>query len=322
VEAPRAGDRACTLQHGYENFEKGAVFVRRHGQTVRPDQLEVASLEDRFASKQEPEVGLIVQRRDEPSRELKLLAIDTAAREAWVAEEERHLLASLPQPKPSSPMDIYTGTDFLSRSNSLSGDRRSKDRFREQVSTYMDRAALRWAVLLYQASFTREDNAVLLSLKNNTPENYADVRIVVTLPADLTGFASLADVEGEYDPPERPLMYGDDTITGLIEDAPWLHPLEVPDRAAPEVEADRSLEPNQLVFSVPIVRPKYEIKLPLAFVLDSAQESLGQVRQFSWSLTTRSHAGDANGVIRYRIADNPINLASTVAHLQAVEDEF
>jgi hypothetical protein len=311
VEASRAGDRACTLQHGYENFEKGAVFVRRHGQTVRPDQIEVAALEDRFAAHHEATIGLVLERDDEPSRELKLLAIDDASRAEWIRNEEAGLLASLPTPpQPRPPGSIGALAAGLGSLPSFSMESRSKDGFREEVANYVEHADTRWYRLLAEKSFERQDSALVLRLKNTTSENYSDVEVIVDVPAGLRAYDSLSDLEDELHPPEPPEPWGTSIIRGIYDHAPDLsHLIRKPE---PEVEADRDGEPIQVIFTVPAVRPKESISLPLAFVLSGDEAIMGQTVEFRWSLTTRSTSGTADDNFRYRIADNPINHAPSL----------
>jgi hypothetical protein len=50
VEAPRLGDRICTLSKGHDRMMAGRVFTRRQGQTVEASPDEIRMLEERFAA--------------------------------------------------------------------------------------------------------------------------------------------------------------------------------------------------------------------------------------------------------------------------------
>jgi hypothetical protein len=89
----------------------------------------------------------------------------------------------------------------------------------------------------------------------------------------------------------------------------------------PTVEANLDSSPPTVVFRVPEVRPVETIVLPPFFVLGGNNEDLRQVRGFKWTHTTRSHDGDATGVIRYQVAANPVDHSNAVWLDRFADDE-
>jgi hypothetical protein len=317
VEAPRPGDRIRTLRKTYGNFALGTVFVRRHGQTEQADPIELRSLEDRRAAKADHHVGLLIERADEPSRPLRLLVTDESARASWIASEESSLLNTLPPP-PNRSDPFSSLMSFQTPTNVGLGDRRGEDGFHEEVAEYVRNADRRWYFLLCARGFERGVNGAQLVLRNETKENYSEVRVVLSVPDDLTCWSSAEDLKGHAQPPDRPLPYGADTIGNFASALVPRGALRQHVQTEPEVEASRTPK-AEVVFTIPQVRPGYTIELPHFFVLGNDAKALGEVREFRWSLTTRSHSGDAEGTIRYTIAPNPIDLAPEIATDQTLE---
>lgn len=325
VERPKQGDRICTLQKGYNQIKKGAIFVRRHGQTETADPDEIMLLEDRFSSVAEEQLALEVVRADEPSRQLKLVVMDEAAEAAWIREEEDRLLGSLPAPRRRrDTFDALTSIHDFSPPeipSFLSGDSRSQDAIRDEVSDYIEAAGRRWRLLNYEKAVERNDNAILLELRNTSRHNYESVRIVLTAPPSLVTCATLEEIAEGLGAPEPPELFGELRYSPVILPDSVLNSLAHSDSSRPSVYADFDAMPPTAVFSVPEVRSGDYIKLPAVYLLGGSDEDLGETRELSWKLTTRSHDGDATGIIRYEISPNPIDHSTAVAMDRYAEDE-
>jgi hypothetical protein len=216
IEAPRDGDPMFTLQKTYENAKAGRVFVRRNGKTVEAEPGEIRALEARRLSER-PKVELAVERTD--ATPLHAVGFTTEAAERFARKEHDRLLAPL-QPPPERSVSGFTGimhVQELTRiqepvSFAMSGDRRSKDEFRQEVEDYVSEPRALYRAVLTEAAIETRVAVLRLAVANPTARNFEGVQVEATFPAGV--FVSLYEheVRAALDVPDRPEVWGERTF--------------------------------------------------------------------------------------------------------------
>jgi hypothetical protein len=171
MDPPHLGDNIHVLRKDLDRYKAGAVFIRRHGQTIQADADEMAMLQRRLLAR-EPQIELAV--------ESVVSAIETMpdfqrAINRWASVERFRMVASRRQAEPSAA--------YFAESR----DDRTVEQHEDEIHTYLAKAkqVLRDRGLW---SLARHRPAMLaLQLLNRGARNYAQVGVVLTIKSAVVG---------------------------------------------------------------------------------------------------------------------------------------
>lgn len=294
VEAPRAGDPICTLQHTYERFKAGRIFVRRGGTTGEANPAEVRALESRLRSAA-PEVELEVSLVGDPG--LVPVVLSEEAQEAWVQHElERYKRAQeANQPQPRHPLAIIPSIDL--------GDHRSNSEYVAEVNPYLERASVRWRALAQRSAIQRGLGRLQLELRNPTRGNWERVQLELHLPAGVEVYFDDEEPFEVLDAPQPPKEYGNATILDLPSVTAEIPRVDLFER--PSVERQRS--ELTVRFAPEHLRPGAAVRLdPVHLLIEGSlpRPSL----EIGWRATSTSATGWAEGALHVPLAEQPVDI--------------
>lgn len=294
VEAPRAGDPICTLQHTYERFKAGRIFVRRGGTTGEANPAEVRALESRLRSAV-PEVELEVSLVGDPG--LVPVVFSEEAREAWVQHEfERYRRAQeANQPQPRSPLAIPS---------IALGDRRSNSEYIAEVNPYLECAGLRWRALAERSAIQRGLGRLHLELRNPTRGNWERVQLELHPPAGVEAYFDDGEPFEVLDAPQPPEEYGNATILDLSRVTPIP---KVDNFEHHSVERQRS--ELTVRFAPEHLRPGAAVRLDPVHLLIEGYRGEGEaLLEVGWRATSTSATGWAEGALHVPLAQQPVDI--------------
>lgn len=292
VEAPVAGDRICTLQHGFDRTPAGRIFLRRGGKTSEASPAEISRLEARLIRGQaDIEVTL---EAEVVGDELSALALPDAAFERWRDHEEEDLVNSLPPaPSRSDPFSITPP--------SLIVDTRSRNEFVAEIDDYLQGSKRRWLSLAYREAMDARLAVVQLAIVNPGSRNFPATQVELNLPTGVLAFVDKSDPDVVFDPPRRPSRYG--TIPRLTA----LDGLAAPARNAHEVDF-RSGD-GVVRFSPVDVRPGRRHQLP-ELHMGIPAERAGGTLTMTWRATSTGATSWTDGSLEFSVADQPAVLTA------------
>lgn len=212
VEPPRWGDPIRTLRKAFDNFEDGAVFVRRPGGCHRASTDEMQMLQTRFSRQSEwPPLGISVEVLSGP---LPVLDVEDGYISRWLDSERERLLSPLSELNRPTVQDIEKDLDQLPANRASlirsafvqhQSEQRSREEFRTSVEEYMEECRKVFPAVA-GAAFVKQTRAVLaVALRNPTAKNVPAVELELRLSGPVFSFdEDLADIEL----PEAPRAWG------------------------------------------------------------------------------------------------------------------
>ncbi len=278
VEAPQQGDPIFTLRKAFDEFEKGAVFVRGNGRTARPTPEETARLTQRAASAG-LRVDVSVQWRRPPL--LRALAPSDERAGAWVEAEAVRL---------ERPPERST-----TRYSSIIGrDRRPPQAYDAAVARYLEYARFWLRLLACKACVEREVAVLDLRIENGTDANFPASQVTLQLPADVVAFLDVRDVEEAMADVAPPLAWGQDNFTRI---APmYARGITIPGVSPPRGRVERDDDAVRVTLPPVHVRPGTPHDIDRVYLI-LPESFAGSSFEVAWRVTSTGASGDSTGTL-------------------------
>ena len=294
VEPPEPGDHIVAMLTDFQSHERGArgcrkgdVFIRRHGKTELAGQEDYDMLLQRFAASAARVSDISVQVLGAVTAEPVACGADAVA--ARCQRLEHALLEPLEQGaergKSSTP-----GLNF---------ENRSPEEYRRQVESYVTKVAPLLPAILRSAVVINRTPGLQLVVINETDQNFAGVRVEVTIEREVWAYRSAEDARPEM--PRPPRKWGSAPELNLP-GMNMVSRLDMPDLWGPSIDNSGSA---RIEFPDDDLRPNARVELdPIHLVCDAGLA--GEVLTGNWTATSST----ASGVVR---GEFPIQVPSNVA---------
>ena len=292
VKSPRDGDPIFTLQTTYNNFEAGAIFVRRNAMTERATPREVARLAER-ASARGGRLDLGVTWETEP--ELHAVTYDQAALEAYVAHETERLERFDLRPRgmfaASFPMNEI----------------RSAETYDADVAWYLQGLSDRISCHAAQLATDRGLAELSLALVNQTDLNFPSTLVTLRLPATLNAFFDTDDLDDVLEDTKPPTAWGRGRLGLMLPRHPPILPVAVADARQVRREEDA------VVVTLPAVDVRPQTRHPLTPVyLTLPADFAGTMLDIGWRATSTGVDGDIAGTLQASVEVEATDLSQTL----------
>jgi len=322
IEAPEWGDDIHTLQHGYQGFHAGWVFVRHPGRTDPASPQDMRMLSARLSRRPPQPVELRLLPPEEP-----ICRLDTSPEqvEAWLELERGRLLAPLQAEEMRRLAAEQRGrlgaaVNFIGIPGLLGATQRmvetmgglpglgrrveedrSPDEYRREIEEYLGEARPALVPATVRRFLTSDCCMFVLRGQNPTDRNLPGLRVELSFEEGVIPMTGI-DIDIEAELPVSPRAWGPRTEGGLF---PFHLPdfghvpglagmLSTPHFAAPRVEG------QTVIYSVGHLRPGQrfdEDSVPLLVTKADADETIAH-----WSATSTDIDGVAIGELRIPLA--------------------
>jgi hypothetical protein len=295
VEPPEPGHRIATLRRAFDNFEEGAVFVRRPGGSHRASTAELRRLVARESTSTLEPLRLVVEATVAPA----VYDSNDPALAEWLRRERQGLLSTL-EPKPSSPPTAEALQGLLARLGE-EPETRTADAFVAEVDDYLLECE---GTLLYAGlvELLEEGSVLTLVLKNPTNKNIPSVELRV----DFDGPAfSFDDVPEQPRFPTPPLPWGPRTrgLAGIstLDFGSLSSSLSLPAVNLPGPFRTNNHGSTTVEFDAIDLRPEASVVLesvPFLVRVDMGTDLVGK-----WRATSSAFDGVTSGEVLVRLED-------------------
>jgi hypothetical protein len=304
VDPPQWGDPIHPLRKESQDelgkqMRAGTIYIRRPGKSEQADGADIDMLTERSRAGG-ARLSISVELITPTVRALSEHAFSEEAREAELARWRTELLRDVP----AEPERLSIGPYGLDIPMPNLDEPRSPQRFRTEVSRYIEACGRRWPSLVAVSAAEADFSPLQFLVRNETEHVYEQVQVEVYAPLERSWIAlDGADARKRFAPPERPAAYGRH-LTGM---ASRIVPPGAASRRTVEVEEQATGQGQSssvlLRFEPLLVRP--HSSHPLTQVQLMLPPALAEVEiPLSWRATSVSTAGEVRGRLPLPVAAN------------------
>jgi schlafen family protein len=212
VEPPRLGDHAHPVRKTFNPsgpgpvLQEGTVFVRHQASTDPATAADIDMLSRRAAQRPGDELEVAVR----PASETSLRPVDLSpeAQAKYLEHEEARLLSPISRPRRTQLGLSPTMQNLLLGGSGGGGEYRSQEKYREEISEYLDQLRDTLPKILPARAFLHEVARLRLEVVNPTDTTFTKVRVEICLPPELRVEDWHGDARAEGELPKRPVPYG------------------------------------------------------------------------------------------------------------------
>ena len=284
VESPEGGDPIVAMRAGYESHARGSsvcregdVFVRRHGSTDRATHEDFDMLARRFATGTEQATGFRVGAVN------PVTAVPVASGPNEVAAWRQRKKQALLEP-------LEGGAQLTVRLGLFPNlEQRTADEYRSEVESYLDEAAALLPRDAHADALMERSPGMQLVLINDTEHNFSEVRVKVTVDADVRAYTS--DLDARPQMPRPPRSWGAHRWSALHDLVPTGPVIFPGSPSGPYIDNSGS---TSIEFDDVDLRPSGQVRLrPIHLVAGAALA--GETVTAAWAATSSSADGVARG---------------------------
>lgn len=303
VDPPNSGDSIHTLKKSYDRYDRGTIFVRKHGKTHPAEPEDIENLQQRL---QGAHLDLYLAIMDHlPISWFHEQALVTTIRQIADSEREAQMRRARETQAPETLADVYSRIDRAIASALDGPDDRTIEQYADEVadwqSQWTERAPEHWMTAYAAAGHGQ----CSLSLTNLTDHNFTSVEVRLKIP----GARVISDLhQAQTLLPKKPRPFGQGRGMAAIAELDSLYRLPVLAAGlglAPTIRVENDSDDAFVTWNAGDVRPEQTLQTDPLYVLVAAAPSTRQL-SVSWSATSTSVSGVARGVIELPLSNRPV----------------
>jgi hypothetical protein len=342
VDAPRDGDRAWPVRRQFNAqvaagrhivIREGAIYIRRHGQTVEANAAELDMLDGRarFAASR---TNVIVQSKSGAAALLRAVDRSVEAAEPYVARQRKKLMRALEHAQAKSEKGVPANRPTtlqqmmglgLAGQGVTEKETRTAEQYIAEVDDYCDQLRELLPTHLATIALGRRLAVLQLEARNLTDNNFHNLQVVISVSGSVGG--GMWEIPMSPGLPSSPRPYGPRVVTygsllGRL-GAPMPDLLNVKTPTMPDVirrgriRRTNSIEVEFLTFDL---RPGQTERLEeLHLVIPSADA--GKVLDVTWQATATNAPGVSSGSFGIQVSPDIALPAELLTPIAGDEDD-